>query len=556
MPEADPSGMALVARVLSDEPGFVFRWNWARWLRPTRGPVAAAGTVPEHILASGPLTCVAGGGQNIGPLPSTLPDARSTNGFAMAGHDKVRLVVRGNDPGGRDVVEIIRASGARVLTPLKRERSYLVEIPRARADVLLGREDATVRRVTQLRPATSDGRDPAPPPPGVITRPNARLNFRVVSAKDPSTGIPGAGVKYFVGGPNKWGVTGRTNGRGEVGLVIGKENDWPQKVLVTPPPGYWGRLIRGELFRNKEKKVALDHIDINEMDGLRFRCRDVGGGDGSGVVVGVVDSGVGPHPDLDVAGGCNLVQHEPDDGYHDCGLGHGTHVAGIIASRSTAAGARGIAPGVTLRSYRVFPEGGSLADSYLIADAVDRAVQDGCHLINLSMSDRDRNPDIEEAIAGAHEAGCLVVAAAGNDYRKTAAFPGASSEALCVASCGLRGFYPAGSSELDEEAEPYCRDALYYIAASSNVGGDGTAIDLIGPGVGVISTAPGGGYAVQRGTSMACAAVTAFAARLLSAAEGESLGRGGDRARRVKERVLDKARAIFNSPLYEGFGCI
>src|SRR5438093_9548321 len=47
------------------------------------------------------------------------------------------------------------------------------------------------------------------------------------------------------------------------------------------------------------------------------------GATGEGVKVGIVDTGVGPHPDLEVVGGYNFVANSTD--YHD-DVGHGTHV--------------------------------------------------------------------------------------------------------------------------------------------------------------------------------------------------------------------------------------
>jgi subtilisin len=53
---------------------------------------------------------------------------------------------------------------------------------------------------------------------------------------------------------------------------------------------------------------------------------------------------------------------------------------------------------------------------------------------------------------------------------------------------------------------------MNFIAAFSNAGPE---IDLVGPGLGIISTVPGG-YAPMSGTSMACPAVTGIAARVLA----------------------------------------
>ena len=83
---------------------------------------------------------------------------------------------------------------------------------------------------------------------------------------------------------------------------------------------------------------------------------------GTGVTVAIVDSGVdGNHPDLPhVSGGLNCVG---DEVRNDPAAAqnwrpalsegeHGTHVAGIIGGRGN--NFRGVAPGVTLRSYRCF----------------------------------------------------------------------------------------------------------------------------------------------------------------------------------------------------------
>jgi subtilisin len=75
-----------------------------------------------------------------------------------------------------------------------------------------------------------------------------------------------------------------------------------------------------------------------------------------------------------VAGGLNCVTGEKDpNDFGDNGEGHGTHVGGIIAAKGTPPrGFRGLAPGVALRSYRVFGKGTEGASNYDIAKAIDQ----------------------------------------------------------------------------------------------------------------------------------------------------------------------------------------
>lgn len=115
-------------------------------------------------------------------------------------------------------------------------------------------------------------------------------------------------------------------------------------------------------------------------------------------------------------------------------IDHGTHVAGTIGGRFdttgtvagtgvTLTGLSGVAPGVTLGNYNVFPGigagfvafGGS-AFSHDIAAALDAAVADGMHVANMSLGGSVQGPHdlLAEASNAAVDAGMVVVVAAGN----------------------------------------------------------------------------------------------------------------------------------------------
>ena len=92
-----------------------------------------------------------------------------------------------------------------------------------------------------------------------------------------------------------------------------------------------------------------------------------------------------------------------------------------------------------------------------------------------------------------------MIVAAGNQDRGPVSFPAADERSVAVSALGRKGTFPTGTSESGDVAGPFGKDKKNFIAAFSNIG---RAIDLTGPGVGIISTVPGG-YGVESGTSMA-----------------------------------------------------
>ena len=290
--------------------------------------------------------------------------------------------------------------------------------------------------------------------------------------------------------------------------------------------------------------VRLTAIDPADPDCLRHFYGSAELGVGAGVKVGVVDTGVGPHGDLEVAGGANLVLGEDPADHADNGAGHGTHVAGIIAARGAPpTGVRGVAPAARLFSYRVFGKDQPGASNFAILKAIDRAVSDGCDLVNLSLGGGVRDPAIASAIQDARAAGTLVVAAAGNEERAPVGFPAAEPSCVAISALGVKGMFPRGAMEEADVREPFGTDPAEFIAGFSNVGME---IDLVGPGVGVISTVPGG-LAPMSGTSMASPAVVGVAARLL-AADSATLAMKRDQAR--SDAI---ARAVLTAGVRRGF---
>jgi minor extracellular serine protease Vpr len=155
-----------------------------------------------------------------------------------------------------------------------------------------------------------------------------------------------------------------------------------------------------------ENSVPFVGSEIPKMDGI----------DGEGVTIAVIDTGVDfNHPDLlgwgpdgKVVGGHNFIQEGelPMDNN-----GHGTQVAGVIAADGQV---KGIAPKAKILAYKV-SEDGDAVSSDLIIKAIERAIEDGANIINISLGVNKTNIEIDEAVTKALEKEIFVVTAAGND---------------------------------------------------------------------------------------------------------------------------------------------
>ncbi|HEX3622674.1 MAG TPA: S8 family serine peptidase [Acidimicrobiales bacterium] len=375
------------------------------------------------------------------------------------------------------------------------------------------------------------------------------ITLTVVSKKG-SAPVPNAFVVAFVDFKAKTGAQGITGSDGTVSLALGAATIKLDRLYVYPLDANWS-LIKKNLAVKTGTTVTLTPLDLSYTDGLRHFYGNADLAVGTGVTVGVVDTGVAAHPDLVIAGGLNTVPGEDPKDFGDNGKAHGTHVAGIIAARGTPpTGLRGVAPGVTLRAYRVFGKDQGSASSFAIAKAVDAAVADKCDLINMSLGGGPTDPVLKAAIDDAWAGGTLCMIAAGNGDRSPISFPAVETTALAVSAVGRKGTFPTSATSADEVAAPYGTDKANFIAAFSNIGPE---MDLTGPGVGIMSTVPGS-YAEISGTSMACPAATGAAARALAGTPVIKLKRNARRTEAIVKAVLASATSLGFGPTFEGHG--
>jgi subtilisin family serine protease len=262
---------------------------------------------------------------------------------------------------------------------------------------------------------------------------------------------------------------------------------------------------------------------------------------GQGVKIGIIDTGIDQsHPYFSPAGYTMppgfpkgdrryttakviVARSFPAPGYEhtDARLpvdedGHGTHVAGIAAGNAdvptdTDERLSGIAPRAYLGNYRALAVddavSGSNGTAAELVAAIEAAVADGMDVINLSLGEAEVDPTrdiVALALDAAAQAGVVPVVVAGNEaesYGRGSIFsPGSSERAITVGALDIpdrgpptaAGFSSVGPSPLSLRLKP----------------------DVAAPGVGVLSAAPGGGWATSSGSSMAGPHVTGIAALL------------------------------------------
>jgi subtilisin len=247
---------------------------------------------------------------------------------------------------------------------------------------------------------------------------------------------------------------------------------------------------------------------INRVDG---ELSSTASGDGIGAVdvdIAILDTGIDPtHPDLNVVDGVNCSTGRS---FED-GNGHGTHVAGTAAAKDDTTGVVGVAPGARLHAVRVLNNAGSGSFSGIICGidwVTARAATIEVANMSLSGTGTDtgcNDGGLHQAICNSVNAGVTYAVAAGNTSSDAAnRVPASYDEVITVSALADFDGLPGGLGS------PTCRtDQDDTFADFSNFGAD---VDLIAPGVCILSTWKNGAYNTISGTSMATPHVTGAAA--------------------------------------------
>ena len=226
------------------------------------------------------------------------------------------------------------------------------------------------------------------------------------------------------------------------------------------------------------------------------------------VDIAVLDTGVSlSHPDLNIYRDVSLI-NGTISGNDD--NGHGSHVAGIAAAKDNDVGIVGIAPGARIWAIKACDALGECKITNQIK-GIEYAIQhaDEIDILNISI-ENPNSPALNNIINAAVKASITVVVAAGN-YGKDASMttPANNPNVLTVSAIGdSDGVCGSTGPDLYLESD----DTTVTDDSFAFFSNFGPVVKIAAPGVNILSTYNGTGYAVDSGTSMAAPYVSGAAA--------------------------------------------
>lgn len=322
---------------------------------------------------------------------------------------------------------------------------------------------------------------------------------------------------------------GRSNSRGELTLKMFElpGGNQVKSIFVRPSAGHWNRVINNpnlsttgiNVIRLKPIAETSPGFPLNAAYGWGQKLMGLDEMPdeytGKGIKIAIIDSGADPtHPVLShIAQGFDMTkadaQEQASEGWKDDVIGHGSHCAGIITGKTDGSTAvRGFAPDAEIIVMKVFP-GGQFSS---LLDALAKCIELGVDVVNMSLGGGEASEVVEQQIEECVQHGIACIVAAGNSGNEVQ-YPAKSPSVLAVAALGQMNTFPSDTWEASTmQPSMVVGDGLFSPSFTCH----GPEIAVAGPGVGIISTVPGGQFDPQSGTSMATPHICGMAALLLA----------------------------------------
>jgi subtilisin len=355
-------------------------------------------------------------------------------------------------------------------------------------------------------------------------RPRRELLFRILGEGD----RPLANAVINLYGPGFYGpgipAQAITDSSGQASLqthaVDGADM---HAVYVRPAADHWEQYIRNpSLEPGQVNVIRLSPLDLSSRSfpgerpygwGQRIMKFDRVSTDwnGTGTKIGLIDSGCDTsHPLLrHVVRGVDLTRDKDPQGWKSDELGQGTHCAGIIAgSPAASSDIIGCAPASEVHVFKVVP-GGHISD---LIDALGQCIERRLDIVQIGVGVEQFSELVAQKITEARLNGIACIVGAGNSGGAVQ-FPGNVPGVLTVSAVGKLGEYPQDTRHAQRALPQLIPYSGIY---ATNFSAWGPQVGLCAPGVAVVSSVPGGGYAAWDGCAMAASHVVGLSALLLS----------------------------------------
>ncbi|WP_293573413.1 S8 family serine peptidase [Phaeobacter sp.] len=375
--------------------------------------------------------------------------------------------------------------------------------------------------------------------------------------------LPGALVSVVVlNGKIPKTMTATTNADGVARITGATVGQTLAMAMVTPHFGYWGMVTSSP---DQPVEMACPKLPQDGPLGWwhhLLNADTLSDQDGTGVTVGVIDTGCGPAPQLlHVRDGGAIIGQTWSANGADVGV-HGTFSCGVIGARPTNQGDyAGLAQGAAIVSVRVYPDDTSGANQMDVAIAIDKlSVTERADLINLSLYSMTASDIQQDAIRHALERGTVCVCSAGNNGGPVG-YPAAFDETVAVSGLGQIGCAPEGSVDsifVPTDPTQKFGENLYLATFSSR----GDAVTAAGPAVGVLAPVPhvqdgAFGYAAMSGTSVAAPMICGALSTWLSRSEAYlALPRDETRSAMALKIFLEHTKALGSDATFYGAGLL